>query len=218
MPAPGWLRPIAYALGLAYSDFLPSSLAHSRTDALSDEALISGVAIGDADTINEFLSRFQRRVYGAAVAIARDPQLAQEVSQDTFVRVWRHASTYDPLRGSVVAWVLRITHNVAVDALRVRRPIAIDPESFGALIDPRSDHAPVGDAVAQVRAALGELPIEQARSVLMACMYGYTAQQIADLDAVPLGTAKARIRLGLEKLRAAIHDPWQAAQLEDDRR
>jgi RNA polymerase sigma-70 factor (ECF subfamily) len=151
------------------------------------------------------------------VAITSDPQLAQEITQDTFVRIWRHASTYDPVRGSVAAWVQRITHNVAVDALRVRRPIAIDPESFRGLIDPRSEHEQVGDSTAQVRAALGDLPIEQARSVLMACMYGYTAQQIADLDAVPLGTAKARIRLGLEKLRAAINDPRLAAQLDTER-
>jgi RNA polymerase sigma-70 factor (ECF subfamily) len=117
----------------------------------------------------------------------------------------------------VVSWLLRITHNLSVDALRVRRPVAIDNEQFAAAVDPRSGHECTSDEAAAVREALRDLPIDQARSVLMACMYGYTAQQIADLDAVPLGTAKARIRLGLEKLRAAITDPRQAAQLDTER-
>ncbi|MEI8238492.1 MAG: sigma-70 family RNA polymerase sigma factor [Actinomycetota bacterium] len=177
-----------------------------RVGTLSDEALIAGVAVGEPDAIDEFLTRFQRRVYGAALAISRDVELAQEITQDTFVRVWRHAATYDPVRGTVVTWLLRITHNVSVDALRVRRPVAIDPESFDSIVDHRPGPARVGDATVEVRAALRDLPGDQARSVVMAAMYGYTAQQISELDDVPLGTAKTRIRLGLDKLRSALAD------------
>jgi RNA polymerase sigma-70 factor (ECF subfamily) len=128
--------------------------------------------------------------------------------------VWRHAATYDPVRGSVVGWLLRITHNLAVDGLRVRRPVAIDPHSFREIVDDRPDPARVADAAAQVREALRELPVEQARAVLMAGMYGYTAQQIADLDDVPLGTTKTRIRLGLDKLRSRIADAEHAIAID----
>jgi RNA polymerase sigma-70 factor (ECF subfamily) len=148
-------------------------------------------------------------VYGTALAITRDPQLAQEVAQDTFVRLWRHAAAYDPARGSAAAWLLRITHNLSIDALRVRRPVAVDPDRFAAVVDPRPGPGGTSDDAVELRSALRDLPMEQARSVLMAAMYGYTAQQIADLDGVPLGTAKARIRLGLEKLRSVTY-AWPA--------
>jgi RNA polymerase sigma-70 factor (ECF subfamily) len=177
-----------------------------RVGELSDEALIAGVAVGEPAAIDEFLRRFERRVFGAALAVTRDHGVAQEVAQDTFLRVWRHATTYDPLRGSVVSWLLRITHNLSVDALRVRRPVAIDPDSFHAVLDHRAEPAATGEPGNEVRAALRELPVDQARSVLMAGMYGYTAQQISEIDGVPLGTAKTRIRLGLDKLRAALAD------------
>ena len=174
--------------------------------SVTDEALVGGVALGQPDAIDEFISRFERRVYGAAVTIVRDRSLAQEVTQDAFLRVWRHADTYDPRRGSVTTWLMRITHNLCVDALRVRRPLAVDPATLLDLTD--GEHDPMRDmhAFAPVRAALRSLPPEQARTVLLAAMYGYNAQMISELDHVPLGTAKTRIRLGLEKLRLSLNE------------
>jgi RNA polymerase sigma-70 factor (ECF subfamily) len=177
---------------------LPPAGGSARS--LSDEALLSVVALGDDDAIEEFVRRFDRRVYGAALAVVSDRALAQEVTQDAFVRVWRHAATYDPRRGGVSTWVLRITHNLCVDALRVRRPVAVDP---AVLLGLEGESKPVtgADDAELVRRALRGLPRDQARAVLLAAMFGYSASTIAQLDGVPLGTAKTRIRLGLEKLR-----------------
>ena len=172
--------------------------------ALADDTLLAGVAVGDDAAVDEFINRFERRVYGTALALVGDRSLAQEVAQDTFVRVWRHAATYDPRRGAVRTWVLRITHNLCVDALRVRRPVAVDPMLLFDTADDRGGSPERIAHAAAVRAALAELPLEQARAVVMAAMYGYDARTIAERDGVPLATAKTRIRLGMAKLRVGL--------------
>ena len=182
----------------------PTPSAWRDVGSISDETLVEGVAIGDPDAVEEFIARFERRVYGAALTIVRDVAMAEEITQDAFVRVWRHAATYDPRRGSVPTWLMRITHNLCVDALRVRRPVAVDPVNLVGIIDDHPDPTRGTEAMAQMRAALDALPPEQARCVVMAAMYGYNAQVISELDHIPLGTAKTRIRLGLAKLRDTL--------------
>ena len=71
-----------------------------------------------------FVHRFERRVFGLAVSITRDRGLAEEVAQEAFLRAWRAAGSYDPARGSVVTWLLTITRNLAIDAVRARRSYA----------------------------------------------------------------------------------------------
>jgi RNA polymerase sigma factor (sigma-70 family) len=174
--------------------------------AVSDEALMAGVAAGHEPALHEFVDRFERRVYGAAIAITRDPALADEITQDTFMRVWRRAESFDPRRGTVIGWVMRITRNIAVDALRVRRPTAVDPMDLVGVHDEAPGPASVNRVTTEVRELLGSLPLEQARALLMAGFYGYTAAEIGEMEGVPLGTAKTRIRLGLDKLRTELHE------------
>src|SRR5436853_595095 len=98
--------------------------------AVSDDALLAGMAAGDPEAAHAFVARFQRRVYGLAYTIMGDAGAAQDVAQEAFVRVWRHAGIFDERRGSVTSWLLTITRNLAIDAMRVRRPIAIDPDTI----------------------------------------------------------------------------------------
>src|SRR5690349_2083588 len=85
----------------------------------SDEALVAGLALGDADAALAFVRRFQRRVYGCALAIVGDRGRAEDVAQEAFVRAWKHAAIFDPRRASVATWLLTITRNLAIDAVRV---------------------------------------------------------------------------------------------------
>jgi RNA polymerase sigma-70 factor (ECF subfamily) len=166
---------------------------------------MAGVAINDTAASEELVGRFQRRVYGAALAVVRDPALAEEVAQDTFVRAWRHAQAYDARRGSLGAWLMRITHNLAVDALRVRRPSPVDPVGLIDLVDPSREQRS-SEAAAEARELLAHLPVEQARALVLAAFYGHTANEVAVIESVPLGTAKTRIRLGLARVRANVVD------------
>src|SRR5919106_4862627 len=132
--------------------------------SLSDETLLAGLAAGQADAAAAFIRRFQARVYGVVITIVRDPGIAEDVAQETFVRAWRHAGTYDPRRGRVVTWLLTIARNAAIDATRIRRAEPLDPEVLaGALQQAGSapdDSAPP-DERERVRSALAALPAEQ---------------------------------------------------------
>ena len=182
----------------------PSSPRAGRGHDLTDEALLAGVAIGDAAAARQLVDRFQHRVYGAALAVVRDRALAEEVAQDAFVRAWRHAQAYDPRRGTLVTWLMRITHNLAIDALRVRRPDPVDPEGFRSVAGGDRDGEGVADDVDEIRALLAQLPTAQARALVLAAFYGHTAREIAELESVPVGTIKTRIRLALAKVRAPL--------------
>src|SRR5487761_2273665 len=97
-------------------------------DEISDEALLSGIAVGDVQAVLIFIRRYQRRLFGLALGIVGDPGTAEDVSQEAFVRIFRHASVFDARRGSVSAWALTITRNLAIDAVRVRRDVPTDPD------------------------------------------------------------------------------------------
>jgi RNA polymerase sigma-70 factor (ECF subfamily) len=183
--------------------------AHGSYDEeASDEALLSGVAIGDDRAVLAFVRRYQRRLFGLALGIVGDPGMAEDVAQEAFIRILRHAAVFDARRGSVATWTLTITRNLAIDAVRVRRPIPTSPEdrTFLSLVsNDRSpdDAASMSESVTQARVALAALPNDQRRAIVLAVMYGRTASEVASLEAIPLGTAKSRIRLGLAKLREA---------------
>ena len=176
---------------------------------VSDDALVAGLASGDRDAASAFVRRFQRRVFGLARTIVADDRAAEDIAQEAFVRAWKHAGTYDPRRGSVVGWLLTITRNLAIDAVRVRRPVAFDPVALLGLETPSGDRdlgelAELSDDTTRLRAALVKLPVDQRRAIAMAGLLGYTAREVAEIEGIPLGTAKTRIRTALIRLRAVL--------------
>jgi RNA polymerase sigma factor (sigma-70 family) len=189
------------------------SIARERGDGAlvgpSDEALLAGIAAGDESSTVAFVRRYQRRVYGLAVGVLRDRTAAEDVAQEALLRAWRHAPVFDPRRGSVESWVLTITKNLSIDALRRRRDLPTDPDELvnGALA---FGGVPVEEAVSsrslrpQLLIALRALPDEQRRAVVLASLYSRTAAEISEIESIPLGTAKTRIRAGLLKLRALM--------------
>ena len=172
---------------------------------LSDEALLAGLGSGNPDAAAAFVRRFQRRVYGLALTVLHDRELADEVAQEAFVRAWRHAGTYDARRGRVATWLLTITRNLAIDHARLRSATPLDPEIVAARLD-RAHHDAVPDVGERerLREALALLPEDQRRALVLAVYAGRTAREIAEAEAVPLGTAKTRLRSAILKLRASL--------------
>ena len=173
----------------------------------SDEALLAGYATGDPRTAAAFVRRFQGRVYGLALTIVRQPAIAEEVAQETFVRVFRHAGNYDARKGRVSTWLLSIARNLAIDVTRMKRLDPVDPEVIAAEVSLTSQEPAAAEADLQpderdqLRSAITELPDDQRRALVLAAYMGRTAREISDLDEVPLGTVKTRIRTAMIKLR-----------------
>ena len=180
------------------------------SSALTDEALLAGLAAGEADAAAAFTRRFQARVYGLVITIVRDEGTAEEVAQETFVRAWKHAQTYDPRRGRVATWLLAIARNLAIDVGRLTRAVPVDPDVVadrlqrgGVVANPPDQDAPP-DERERVRRAIAELPPEQRRALFLAAYVGRTALEISELEGIPLGTAKTRIRTAMLKLRDSL--------------
>lgn len=163
---------------------------------------------GDPEFAVAFVRRFQRRVFGVAVAVVGDVQLAEDIAQQTFERACRHAQVYDPRRGSVPTWLAAIAHNLAIDAVRARKATPVDPTDLENMMETVTStperQALSAEAAAELRRAVAALPRDQARALVMAGIYGMTAQQVADFEKIPLGTAKTRIRAAMGKLRVSL--------------
>lgn len=174
----------------------------------SDEALVAGLAAGDASAATAFVRRFQARVFGLAVTMVGDAAVAEEIAQEAFTRAWRHAGAYDARRGRVATWLLSITRNLAIDHLRSKRTEPLDPDSIRgaerALWATAARHEDAAERGAgELRDSLAELPEDQRRALLLAALFGFTAREIGEIEQIPLGTAKTRIRTATMKLVAS---------------
>jgi RNA polymerase sigma factor (sigma-70 family) len=175
----------------------------------SDQALLLELGRGDPEAARAFVHQYQRRVFGLARSIVGDPTQAEEIAQEALIRVWRRAGSYDPRRGPLSTWVLTITRNLAVDSLRRKgadpadphAPIFLDRPGHGSIPE---DAATAADEADRVRNALFDLPVAQRRALVLAAFYGYTARDIGRIEAIPLGTAKSRVRSALKKVRLSL--------------
>ena len=165
------------------------------------------VAAGDAEAFEAIYDRHSRSVHSYLVAQLGRSGEAEEVCQDAFLALWRHASRFDPRRGSVRGWLIGIARNQALDRLRAhaRRARAETAAHAIAALEPFQD--PVSRAgadraeAARLRRLLDDLPAEQ-RDVLLLVHYGgLTQREIAEVTGLPLGTVKSRLRLGLARVR-----------------
>lgn len=191
----------------------------SRADRANDAALLAGLALDDPVVSAAFVRRFQGAVHGLALAITRDPASAEDVAQEVFVRAWRAAASYDSRRASVLTWLLTITRNAAIDAVRARRSTPTDEDTLDRLLTDTLTSEPDLEELAvhrlETRSALlrlHRLAPEQARAVVLAVLGGCTAAEVAAREGIPLGTAKTRIRTGLRRLRAVTEVAGEGGQ------
>ena len=179
-----------------------------------DIQLIKLIVQAQSDALNELYDRYNRLVFSVACAIVGDKNVAEEITLDVFVQVWKHAVTYQPDRAKVSTWLIAITRHHAIDILRWQRS---RPETDSlnwdgiSLQDGPARHN-IEENVEliaqreQVREALGQLPKEQRDVLVLAYFRGYTQSQISQALQQPLGTIKTRIRLAMQKLRKILDE------------
>ncbi|SRR5579885_1829006 len=179
-----------------------------------DEALVKQVARGDTSALEKLYDRYGQPVYSLTLRIVRDPQTAEELTQEVFVRLWRYADTYDPARGRFSGWLLGIAHNLALNEVRrwQSRPqkaelISDDDEREYEPVDESADAAEAAWINIRRQAivdALKQLPEVQRQAIELAFFGGFTHLEIANLLGDPLGTIKSRIRIGMQRLRQLL--------------
>ena len=190
---------------------MAAALTPEALQRLADEDLLTLVERRDADAFAVLYDRHGGAAYSLAHRIVGDPAIAEDVTQEAFLSVWRSGARFDAARGSVRSWTLGIVRNRAIDALRRSAGKApkldLDDE---ALIEGQAG-AELTDSEAirretsrRVRGALGELPDEQSQVIGLAYFGGFTHSEIAEMLGMPLGTVKGRMRLGLEKIRVML--------------
>ena len=167
--------------------------------------LITQVAQGNESAFLAIYDRYASRVHGLTLHILGDPMLAEEATQDTFLKIWSRAREYLAERGPFLPWLLTIARRVAIDRLRLeaRRPLlsdSNDPDDAWQTL-PEIDSLTDESRWRSMYFAVQSLHHDQRTVIEMAYYQGMSQSEIAEVLGWPLGTVKTRLRAALEKLR-----------------
>lgn len=159
------------------------------------------------DAMRTLYHTYGAELYGFAVNSLHDRELAEEVVQDVFTRVWRHADSFDPARASFRTWLYGIARNAIIDVKRrsaVRPSVATAP----AELDEGPGEDPLEQALLawQVTAALERLTPEHRQVIRLAHFQGMRLREIAEATGLPLGTVKSRVSYALRGMRLALEE------------
>ena len=183
---------------------LRSSFAAPEATDLA--ALMERAGLGDEQAFSLLYDDLAPMLYGTVLRVVRDPSMAEEVTQEVFVELWRLAARFDAERGSVRSWAAVIAHRRAVDRVRSEqsrrtRETSDQTRSYSPPTDVVSDAVTAEDERTLVRQALDHLTPAQREAVTLAYYGGRTYREVAAMLDLPEGTVKTRIRDGLIKLR-----------------
>jgi RNA polymerase sigma-70 factor, ECF subfamily len=173
----------------------------------SDAELVRMIREQPTAGLAALYDRYGRLIFSVALRVVQDHGTAEEITQDVFLRCWRNIDRYQPSQGSLPAWLLAITHHRAIDELRsrrgkdMRREISDDNLPPLVALDSGFDEALLRG---EVHEALHLLPPAQRDVIELIFWGGLTRREVADRLNLPLGTVHTRLRLGMEKLRAAL--------------
>ena len=188
---------------------------------MADADLVRLIAWESREALEGLYDRYSGAVYSLAVYMLQDAGAAEEVTQDTFFKVWRKGSSYNPERGKVTSWLFSIAHHRVIDEVRKRRRrdhthVFQDVDLLDRPADDSSDpsrYVVVQMRRSRIKNALSALRPEQREVVVLAYYGGLTHSEMAKKLELPLGTVKTRMRLALRKLKQVL-DP-QVRELMD---
>jgi RNA polymerase sigma-70 factor (ECF subfamily) len=168
--------------------------------------LLGGTAAREQRAFAELYGASSAKLFGVILRILRDRELASEVLQEVYLRIWEHAGDYRPDQGAPMDWLIAIARNRALDRRRHRRP-ELRLDGLDELEDQGAnpvDSVDGGVPSRALRRCLDELEDRQRQSVLLAFAEGYTHAELADRLGCPLGTAQSLIRRGLLRLKECL--------------
>ncbi|HVV17600.1 MAG TPA: sigma-70 family RNA polymerase sigma factor [Polyangia bacterium] len=177
-------------------------------DGADDAALMAAVADrADREAFGQLFRRYAPRIKAHLVARGTPAGVADDLTQETMLLVWRKAALFDPARGGLATWLFTITRNCLLNHVRRGARSTPEPDAAGELpTTPDTEQQLMGaQANRLVAACVEQLPPDQRGIVLAAYWRGQTLRECADEARIPLGTAKTRVRLALTRLRELIH-------------
>ena len=186
----------------------PATIAMTKANPL--DALLLRAGKGDVRAFEELYGATSRKLFAAAFFILKDEAIAEEVLQEACIKIWHHAGSFDPQKASALTWMNRVVRNRALDVIRSQkaRPeeVAVEWEGpeFAAENPGPMDLADIAVSSEHLSECLKELQEQQRQVILMAYLYGHTHDELSTITGSPLGTIKAWIRRGLERLRQCL--------------
>lgn len=189
---------------------MPSS-PHSPADHatfIEEACLIARTGTGDRAAFRKLYARYNAPLFSLAVRMLRDTGAAEEALQDAFLKIWRHAASFDSQRSRPFTWLATITRRTCIDHLRrsgrQAETVALDDFEPASTGTPR-EHLEEDEAAGRLHAALGAFPDAQRQALELALFTELTHPQIAERLQQPLGTVKTWIRRSLLTLRDSLH-------------
>lgn len=179
---------------------------------LDDLQLVRLVQQSDTQAFSVFYDRYVKLVYSISFNILGEHPLAEEVTQDVFLKIWNQIDRYDPALSKVNTWLSRIARNRSIDVLRKHKHINRQANWADLEIEGNPDMPTPEERTElrmtkqRVRAALLQLPEEQRAVLALAYFKNLSQREIAEELGEPLGTVKTRVRLGMQKLRGLLFD------------
>jgi RNA polymerase sigma-70 factor (ECF subfamily) len=183
-----------------------------------DETLLLRIANAEENALGELYDRYGRLVFSMALNSVNDAAMAEEITQDVYLRIWNKAESYRPEQGKVITWIASITRYRSIDLLRRQsvRPegnraawAEEEPLELSDTVDIEGE-VEISQRAHMIRTAITGLPTEQRQALAMAYFQGYSHSEIASLLGEPLGTVKTRIRLAMQKLRQVLQEAAQS--------
>jgi RNA polymerase sigma factor (sigma-70 family) len=173
----------------------------------ADRELAGRIVAGDEEALAEAYDLYSSLVFGLAHRVTGNRLVAEDITQDVFVRLWTAPEGFDPERGSLRTYLGMLTHGRAVDVVRsdARRRAREESEAGEAIrLEPAAWERPESvedeDLAVRVRRAVGRLPAPQREALRLAYFGGHSYRSVATLLGIPEGTAKSRLRQALAKL------------------
>ncbi|MEE9352433.1 MAG: sigma-70 family RNA polymerase sigma factor [Thiotrichaceae bacterium] len=164
----------------------------------------------DQNAFKQLYESTSPRLYSLALGLLKNKGLAEEILQESFFKIWSSADSYHQSKGRAITWMATVTRNKALDKLRSLKVRPQETETvyegieFAAADLEPDNLTTVDQGLKQLMDCLDDLQTEQKECILMSYYHGYTHQELAVKMDKPLGTVKAWIRRGLEKIRVCL--------------
>nr|MBS0038355.1 RNA polymerase sigma factor [Saprospiraceae bacterium] len=175
-----------------------------KLNTYDEEALVNSLVLREEKAFDELYDRFAPALYGSVLKITGDKNLASDILQESFVKIWQKIDTYDTSKGKLYTWMFQIVRNTALDKVRLKyNKVEIQTDDLAVFTEAaieKSSHTLNEDQVG-LQEVVNNLNKDQRIIIDLAYFGGFTQDEISKKLGIPLGTVKTRARSGLKALR-----------------